>query len=151
MDLLSEIIYNSTGSGKLYYAGDGGSAIQARLYSPGGMAFDNSGHLYLSDRANHRVRRVDAVTGMIYTIAGTGTRGFTGDGGPATQAYFNTPYDLVFDAGGNLYITDQGNHRVRRIEAVTGIVTTVAGTGVGGLSGDGGQQQMAKQPLRPCD
>ena len=151
MDLLSEIIYNSTGSGKLYYAGDGGSAIQARLYSPGGMAFDNSGHLYLSDRANHRVRRVDAVTGMIYTIAGTGTRGFTGDGGPATQAYFNTPYDLVFDAGGNLYITDQGNHRVRRIEAVTGIVTTVAGTGVGGLSGDGGQQQMLRQPLRPCD
>ena len=118
----------------MYYAGDNGSASQARLYSPGGMVFDSSGNLYLADRSNHRVRRVDAVTGTISTIAGTGVRGYSGDGGAATQADLNTPYDLMLDTTGNLYISDQGNHRIRRIDAATEIITTIAGTGVGGLS-----------------
>lgn len=144
VDLATGVISTVAGNGTLYYAGEGIQAIQARLYSPGGMVFNRAGDLYLADRANHRIRKVDKVSGVITTVAGTGTGGFAGDGEAATQARMNTPYDMVFDVAGNLYFTDQGNHRVRKVEVATGVITTIAGTGTAGLSGDGGSATQAR-------
>ena len=126
------------GTGRAGYSGDGGPAIEAQLRSPYGMAVDGAGNLYIADRDNHRIRRVDA-TGIITTIAGTGERGllFLGDGGPAVEAPLSWPEGVAVDGSGNLYIADTVNHRIRRVDA-TGIITTVAATGKSGYSGDGG-------------
>ena len=111
-------------------SGDFGPAINARLGStPGGVATDAAGNLYLSGGYDHRIRRIDAVTGIITTIAGTGAAGNSGDGGLATAAGVNNASHLIFDAAGNLYFSDSGDHRVRKITAATGKITTVAGWG----------------------
>ncbi|MEW6684379.1 MAG: fibronectin type III domain-containing protein [Nitrospirota bacterium] len=144
VDLDSGVITTVAGSGRPYFAGDGGPALLAGLNSPGGIAFDPAGHLYVADRANHQIRKVDAGTGVISTVVGTGTAGFSGDGGPATAANVNTPYDLVVDSAGTLYFTDQGNHRIRKVSAGSGVISTIAGTGSAGLSGDGGDAALAK-------
>jgi sugar lactone lactonase YvrE len=115
--------------------GDGGPATQARLNSPQGLAADASGNVYIADRFNNRIRRVSP-DGVITTIVGTGQSGFSGDGGPATQARLNAPYGVAVDAKGNVYIADTGNHRVRRV-GPDGVIVTVAGTGTAGFSGDG--------------
>ena len=123
------------GTGDRGYGGDGGPAVEARLNGPTGVAVDRSGGLYITDRLNHRVRRVDA-SGTITTIVGTGERGYSGDGGPAVAARLNLPWDLAVDGSGNLYIADTQNRRVRRVDRV-GIITTVAGNGGRGFGGGG--------------
>ena len=115
--------------------GDHGPAAAAQISSIQGIALDRFGNLYLSDTDNHRVRRVDAA-GVITTVAGTGTAGFTGDGGPAAQAQLNLPYGLAVDLAGNLYIADLGNQRVRRV-AIDGTITTIAGDGRKSSTPDG--------------
>src|SRR5207253_1800358 len=99
---------------------------------------DGSGNLFIADYGNNRIRRMDAVSGLITTVAGDGVAGFSGDGGPATSASLNTPWGVAVDGSGNLFIADRSNHRIRRVDAVSGIITTVAGNGVAGFSGDGG-------------
>src|ERR1019366_3934918 len=96
------------------------------------------------DSANHRVRKVDAVTGIITTAAGNGASGFSGDGGPATLASFSSQCFLAFDSAGNLYISDELNGRVRKVNQATGIVMTVAGNGTQGFTGDGGSATSAE-------
>ncbi|MFE7671692.1 RICIN domain-containing protein [Streptomyces albidoflavus] len=124
------------GSGTAGPEGDGGPAVSAQLNSPRGIASDSAGALYIADSSNHRVRKVTP-DGTISTVAGTGTRGSDGDGGPATAARLNRPFGVVVDADGVLYIADQGNHRVRKVTP-DGKISTFAGTGAGGFSGDGG-------------
>ncbi len=117
------------GSGKKGYAGDGGIATKAELNEPYEVRFDKSGNLFFVERMNHVVRRVDRRTQMISTIAGTGGPGFSGDGGPASQATMNQPHSIQFDKNGDLFICDILNHRIRKVEMKTSIITTFAGTG----------------------
>ena len=116
--------------------GDAGPATAARLSFPAGVTLDGAGNLFIADTRNHRVRRVDAATGVITTVAGTGEFGFGGDGGPATAARLWSPEDLALDGAGNLFFAEPRKHRVRRVDAATGVITTVAGTGEQGGSGD---------------
>jgi sugar lactone lactonase YvrE len=126
------------------FSGDGGPATEAKLSSPHGIALDAAGNLYFVDLFNQRIRRVDAATKIITTAAGNGEAGFSGDGGPATAASLNYPTDIVLDRPGNLYIADGDNARVRRVDAATKTITTVAGTGTSGFSGDGGPAVAAQ-------
>ncbi len=132
----------STVAGQTRPLGDGGLATAALLYTPQGVAVDTSGNIYFSDQDNHRVRKIDTA-GRITTVAGTGVRGYTGDGGPATAATMYQPYGLAFDKAGNLYIADYFTDSVRKV-APNGIITTFAGTGVTGFSGDGGAATSAR-------
>lgn len=135
------------GVGTKGYGGDGGPATKAQLNEPYEIRFDPAGNMVFVERMNHCVRRVDAKTGKISTIAGTGGKsGFGGDGGPATAALFNQPHSIQFDRDGNLYICDILNHRVRRVDAKTGVITTFAGTGGKEPTPDGAK--FADAPLR---
>jgi cyclophilin family peptidyl-prolyl cis-trans isomerase/sugar lactone lactonase YvrE len=125
------------------FGGDGGLATAATLNFPA-IAVGPNGDVYLADRGNHRIRRIDAVTKMISTIAGTGTAGLANDDAPASTAPLSFPADIVFDAAGNLYISDSGNSRVLRLDKATGLLRVVAGTGVPGSSGDGGPGRSAQ-------
>ena len=129
IDLESDGISTVAGSGVRGYDGDGGPATTAKLDEPYEIRFDRAGNMIFVEMKNHVVRKVDARTGIISTIAGTGQAGFSGDGGPATAATFRQPHSICFDADENLYICDIGNHRVRRVDPDSGIVTTFAGTG----------------------
>ena len=124
------------GDDGLTYSGDGLPAVHARLNYPNSLLFDSDGSLYVADGENHRVRRISP-DGIITTVAGTGAKGYGGDGGPATAARLSYPNALAWGPDGSLYIGDQGNYRVRRV-APDGTITTVAGTGEEGSSGDGG-------------
>jgi len=132
------IITTAVGTGEKGFAGDGAPAIAAKLNGPFDVAFDRAGNLYFSDTYNHRIRRVDARSGMITTLAGNGEAGYGGDGGAATRASLNEPYGIVLDRAGNIFVADRLNRRVRRIDAGSGVVTTFAGTGEAAYSGDGG-------------
>ncbi len=123
------------------YSGDGGIATAAKLNNPYAVACDAAGNLYISDQGNNRIRMVNTA-GIITTIAGNGTGGFSGDGGQATAAEINQPYGISFDAGGNLYFSDYYTNRIRKINT-SGIITTVAGNGAFGYTGDGGQATAA--------
>lgn len=138
------------GTGEPGYTGDGGAATQARLREPFMCAFDAQGHLFVVEATNHRVRRIDAHSGVITTVAGTGAAGYTGDGTAATQATLNQPYALTIDADNTLYIVDRLNAAIRKIDMTTGIITTVAGTGEPGSGGDGGPG-IAAQLREPND
>ena len=129
------------GCGKKGYAGDGGLAIAAELNEPYEVRFDKAGDMYFVEMQNHIVRKVDAKSGIISTIAGTGEPGFGGDGGPATQAKFSRPHSIALDGAGGLYVADIGNHRIRRIDLASGIVSTIAGTAERKLPTDGGIAQ----------
>lgn len=133
------------GSGRKGYAGDGGPATRAELNEPYEIRFDRAGNLVFVERLNHVVRRVDAKTRLISTIAGTGTAGFSGDGGPATAARLNQPHSIQFDAKGALYICDILNHRIRIVEPGTGVIRTFAGTGEQAATPDGAK--IAGAPL----
>jgi trimeric autotransporter adhesin len=117
------------------FSGDGGAATSAKLSDPFYVSVDSAGNLYIADRGNDRVRKVDAVTGIITTVAGNGTAGFLGDGGPATSAELNGAVRIAIDGVGNLYIADFSNQRIRKVDAATGIITTVAGNGTAGFTG----------------
>lgn len=126
------------GTGQATYSGDGGPATSAALNNPQGLALDSTGQfLYIADFSNERVRRLDLQTGIIETVAGTGVYGFSGDQGPALSADLAYPVGVAIDSSGNLFIADQRNQRVRRVNA-SGIITTIAGNGTTGYSGDGG-------------
>jgi hypothetical protein len=112
--------------------------VGSGLYYPSGVVVDSVGNIYIADRNNHRVRKVTAATGVMTTIAGTGTSGFSGDGAAATGAQLYYPAKVAVDGAGNVYVADTNNHRIRKVTAATGIITTVAGTGTSGFSGDGG-------------
>ncbi|MFD7745066.1 RICIN domain-containing protein [Streptomyces sp. NPDC059698] len=133
------------GTGAAGFSGDGGPADKAQLNYPLGVAVDSTGTLYISDHANNRVRRIGA-DGKISTVAGTGAAGFKGDDGPAASAQLNRPYAVAVDSAGILYITDGNNHRVRKV-AADGTISTVAGKGAAGFSGDGGPATSAQLNL----
>ncbi|MBW3622138.1 MAG: hypothetical protein KY468_01855 [Armatimonadetes bacterium] len=152
-----EGIVTTVAGKRMVPVGDGGPAVQARLINPSGLALDPAGNLFIADTSQHRIRRV-GTDGIITTIAGTGVKGFGGDGGDAWQALLNEPHDVTVDAAGNLFIADSGNHRVRRLSPRsdgTYLISTVAGTGSvdemgrGGFIGDGGPATEAQlfQPL----
>lgn len=139
VDAVTGIITSVAGNGSFSFSGDGGPATQAGLYNPSGVALDTAGNIYIADSSNLRVRKVDAATGLITTVAGGGNPpDGLGDGGPAIQADIAGPMDIALDGSGNIFIADDYHHRIRRVDAVTGIITTVAGTGGWGFSGDGG-------------
>ena len=138
MDFAKGIIVTVAGTGEAGYSGDGGQAADALMREPFMCAFDAEGNMFVSESRNHCVRRVDAQTGAITTIAGTGELGYAGDGGPAVLAQMSEPYSIRIDRNNDLYIVDRLNCAVRRVDASTGIITTVAGTGEAGYSGDGG-------------
>jgi len=124
------------------FSGDGDAAASAQLNGPTGVAVDASGNLYIADTLNNRVRKVSS-DGIITTVAGNGSLSYSGDGGPATSAQLNGPQGLAADHSGNVFIADFGNNRVRKISS-SGIITTVAGNGVAGFSGDGGPAASAE-------
>jgi DNA-binding beta-propeller fold protein YncE len=131
------IIETYAGSNERGYEGDGGPANQAKLNQPYEFAWDKSGNLFFVEVGNHCVRRIDAKTRIITTIAGTGKAGFAGDGGPASKAQFNQPHSLAFDTSGHLYVCDILNHRIRKIDFATGSISTWAGTGERKTATDG--------------
>lgn len=136
-------IVTVAGDGTANFGGDGGLAIAAQLNTPGGVAVDANGNLYIADKENHRIRKVDAITQVISTVAGTGTAGFSGDG-LATSADLNSPIGVALDGNNDVYIADRNNHRIRKLEIATGMLSTVAGTGTSGGSGDGGLATAAR-------
>ncbi|HTB05832.1 MAG TPA: T9SS type A sorting domain-containing protein [Bacteroidia bacterium] len=137
------IISTIAGNGFFGFSGDGGPAKSAELNGPMGVFGENSGNVLISDIGNDRVRKVNT-SGIISTIAGTGTYGFSGDGGPATLASFRDPIALAEDTKGDIFIVDVFNSRIRKIDHSTGIITTVVGCGVRGYSGDGGPATLAE-------
>ena len=155
--MIAEDVYTVAGNGTLGYSGDGGPATKAALKFPGGVAVDQAGNLVIADTYNSRIRVVAATsgtfygkamtTGHIYTVAGDGTAGSSGDGGPATSAELKSPDRVVLDSSGNLVIADTGNDAIRVVAGQTGTfygqamtagdIYTVAGDGTAGLSGNG--------------
>ena len=131
------------GSENFGFAGDGGPAVNALLDQPTGFTIAPNGDLYVADTNNHRIRKVSAQTGIISTVAGTGTYGFNGDGLLALQTNISQPYSVTFDATGGLVFAGT-DYRIRRIDAISGLVSTIAGTGVRGYSGDGGPATSAQ-------
>ncbi len=124
-------------------AGDGGPAVAAQVGNPYGLTLGPDGALYVCEIDTHRIRRIDLETGGIATVAGTGARGYAGDGGPATEALLNEPYEVRFDRAGNMYFVEMRNAVVRRVAAGSGVIETIAGTGEVGFSGDGGPARQA--------
>lgn len=144
VNLATNTIATVAGNGSPGYAGDGSAATSAELNSPEGIAVDAAGNLYIADTGNNAIREVNATTGVMTTIAGTGAEGFSGDGSLATAAQLSAPFGVALDASGNLYIADSGNNRVREVNATTGVITTIAGSGSSGYEGDSGQATQAE-------
>ena len=126
------------------YTGDGGPATQAQLNNPGAIAFDSAGNIYIADILNNVVRKINVSTGTISTIAGNGTAGYAGDGGAATNAELNEPVAVAVDGAGNVFISEYANNIIRLVSANTGAITTIAGNGTQGYSGDGGSATSAQ-------
>ena len=137
LDSDSGNITTVAGTGHKGYSGDGGAATQAQLNEPYEVRFDSHGNMYFVEMKNHVVRRVDAKTGKISTVAGTGKEGFSGDGGPAIEATFSQPHSIALDGDRFLYVADIGNHRIRRVDLKNGLVDTIAGNGRKELPRDG--------------
>src|SRR4051812_17815558 len=137
VDLTTKIVKTIAGNGERGYRGDGGAATEAALNMPHELRFDRQGNIYVAERDNHVIRRIDVRSSVISTVAGTGTAGFSGDGGPATSAMLRQPHSIVFDRDGSLLICDIGNQRIRRVHLETGVIETFAGTGEGKPAADG--------------
>ncbi len=131
------------GNGTQGYSGDGGPATDAQLNEPYEVRFDVHGNMYFVEMQNHLVRRVDAKTGNISTVAGTGAAGYAGDGGPSLDARFRQPHSIALDDRGGLYVADIGNHRIRRIDLDGGTVTSIAGNGEKEMPRDGQNAQAS--------
>lgn len=138
------IITTIAGKDTSGYCCDGGPATNAKLYLPYRVCLDNVGNLYVADAFNCRIRKIILSSGVISTVAGTGISGFSGDNIPATNSQLSLPEDVCFDAAGNMYIADAANQRIRKVSASTGIITTIAGSGVAGSTGDGGLAILAR-------
>ena len=151
MTISRGIIQTIAGTGDAGYSGDGGPATAATLREPFMCDFDPAGNLVFSEARNHCVRRIDAQTGVITTLVGDGEAGYSGDGGPAAQARLNEPYSLTVDSNGDIYIVDRLNAAVRKVDASTGNISTVAGIGEPGYGGDGGPGPLAQlRELNDC-
>ncbi|MCR9116195.1 MAG: hypothetical protein NXI22_04500 [bacterium] len=129
LDLKTNLVTTVAGTGEKGYTGDGGLATEAQMNEPYEVRFDDAGNMFVVEMQNHIVRRIDAKTKVISTIAGDGKAGFAGDGGPATKARFHRPHSIALDGAGGLFIADIGNHRIRRIDLNSGKIETIAGTG----------------------
>jgi sugar lactone lactonase YvrE len=136
-DFATKRLTTIAGSGERGYRGDGGPATAAALNMPHELRFGRSGDLFIAERDNHVIRKVDHATGLISTVVGTGTPGFSGDGGPAAKAQLRQPHSLVVDTDGTLLVCDIGNQRVRRVHLDTGTIETYAGTGEARATPDG--------------
>jgi sugar lactone lactonase YvrE len=136
-------ILTIAGNGTQGFAGNGGQGLSAEFSTPNRITVDAVGNVYICDNHNYLIRKYTTSTGIVTTVAGTGTAGFSGDGGLATSAEIN-PNGIAVDAAGNLYIADAGNNRIRKVTATTGIITTIAGNGTAGYSGDNGQATSAE-------
>ena len=132
------------GTGVKGFSGDGGPGTIGQLNNPYGLVIGPGGALYICEVDNHRIRRLDMKTGKLSTVAGNGTEGYSGDGGPALEASLNQPYEIRFDKAGNMFFVEMKNHIVRRVDARTKIISTVAGSGKPGFSGDGGPAAKAQ-------
>jgi len=139
-----QVYFNICWQWKDGYGGDGGAATLARLYYPNCVTLDSSSNILISDGLNNRIRKVNASTGIISTVAGNGNNSALGDSGPATFAFIKSPKGVTVDVAGNIYIADRLNHRIRKVNANTGIITTVAGNGESSEDGDGGLATAAK-------
>ncbi len=134
LDLRTGRLSTIAGDGRNGYAGDGGPALLASFTAPHEIRFDRNGHLFVVERDAHVVRRIDAKTSLVSTVAGTGVAGYSGDEGPAVSAQLRQPHSIAFDDSGNLLICDIGNSRVRRVDMTTGTIATIAGTGERGAA-----------------
>jgi streptogramin lyase len=148
VDLAAGKIATVAGNGRKGHSGDGGQATAASLNEPYEVRFDRGGNMVFVEMQNHIIRRVDAKTGIITTLAGTGKAGFGGDGGPATKAQFRQPHSIAVGPQGHVYVVDTENQAIRKIDVAQGTVTTVAGNGQKGGAGDGGPATKA-QLARP--
>ena len=129
LDLKTRRTSDIAGNGQRAYGGDGGRATAGSLNMPHEIAFDARGHLYIAERDNHVIRKVDAGSRVLSTLAGTGSAGFSGDGGPASRAQLRQPHSIALDRAGRLLICDVGNHRIRAVNLATGTIETIGGTG----------------------
>jgi len=129
LDLKTRRVIDVAGSGRRGYDGDGGPATAGALNMPHEIAFDQRGHLYVAERDSHVIRKIEAGTGRLSTLAGTGEAGFAGDGGPAASARLRTPHSVAIGPDGRLLICDIGNHRLRAVDLETGVIDTIGGTG----------------------
>jgi hypothetical protein len=146
VDADSSYLHAFAGSGNpgsTGFSGDGGPALNAQFFAPYGVKVAPNGNVYIADLNNRRIRMVDVTTGIITTVAGNGLDAFDGDGIPATEAAIGRPEFLAFDADGNLFFTNAEQSRIRRVDATTGLISTAAGSGVAGYSGDGGPASAA--------
>jgi uncharacterized repeat protein (TIGR02543 family) len=130
-------IYAMAGNGTQGYSGDGGPATNANLFGPSGVFVDSSGNVYISDTFNNRIRVVSNLNGYIYTVAGTGAAGYSGDGGAAKKALINYPYGIFVDSSGDIFIADCSNNCIREVRESSGIISTVAGDGMPAYTGEG--------------
>ncbi|MBE2289002.1 MAG: T9SS type A sorting domain-containing protein [Chitinophagaceae bacterium] len=144
VELSTGIITSIAGTGSIGNGGDGGAATNAEFYYPVGLFVNKTGEIFIADWGNKKIRVINPTSGVITTFAGTGTGGYSGDGGPAINATLDAPLDVYADTNGNILVSEQYNHRVRKVDAVTGIITTIAGNGTAGYSGDGGLAINAK-------
>src|SRR5215467_14389759 len=128
-------VTNIAGTGVAGFSGDGGAGVSGQTNNPYGLVIGPDGALYFCEIGNHRVRRLDLKTHLLSTVAGSGSKGYSGDGGPALQAQLNEPYDIRFDKAGNMFFVEMQNHVVRRVDAKTKTISTVAGTGSAGFAG----------------
>ncbi|MCI5138862.1 MAG: hypothetical protein D3922_10705, partial [Candidatus Electrothrix sp. AR1] len=138
----SRIITTVAGNGSQGFSGDNGSALEASFRRPVEVVVDQFGNFFICDISSHRIRKVDT-NGIVTTVAGNGSQGFSGDNGPAVDASLNLPARLALDQAGNIFISDHKNHRIRKVDT-NGIITTVAGSGVRGFSGDNGPAVQAR-------
>jgi len=145
LDLRTKKMTTVAGNGEKGYRGDGGRAVDASIAAPHELVFDSKGDLYIAERDNHVIRKVEMKTGIISTVAGTGVAGFSGDGGPGTKAQLRQPHCVLLDRDGSLLICDIGNHRLRRLHLDTGRIETYAGTGEAAPASDGAD--VRKSPL----
>ncbi len=139
----TNIISTIAGTGTGSYSGDNGPATSATMYSPYDVRLDKSGNVYICELNGYRIRKVIVSTGIITTIAGTGIATFSGDNGQATNAALNSPHSVAVDTDDNIYISDYNNNRIRKVTVSTGIITTIAGDGGYGYSGDNDQATNA--------